>query len=362
MLGYSRPDIKIESAVVTAVYPSRYAVDVVTVPTNRQLKNIPFTTPVSSGAHGINFMPSRGSACWVMLTSSDPSNHATRIEPCILAWQAPREGNSFSGGRKLLNENDLSLSTPGGAEVLLRANGLVEIKGGALTRTLYIPTTNTIRSICQNLEITTLGGEFSWGTLGAEESAGASSLAFSLKQASADASAFLTITAGESTGGMSVTLLKDGDEGSADIGDDGNPVGFACSWSINKDGSVKISAANTIELSAIEQITVDSAQINITATSMLDLVCGQSSIKITPDSIVLSAPSLSLLVSTANATTPDGLQMLSLSANSPALLTAAALPFILTHTHTAAGAPTSPPIEAPTVVESSVTTLSTGIV
>jgi hypothetical protein len=360
MLGNSRNSVRIESGVVVAVYVDRYAVDVVTVPTNRLLRDVPFSTPTSSNGHGINFMPARGSACWVMLNSSDPSS--PQLSPCILAWQPVRSGDSFSDGRRQLNEDDLCFSTPGGSEILLRSNGLVEIRGGALARTLYVPTTNTIRTLCQNMEVTTLGGSFSWSTVSSPELDSTSTLAFALKQLSSDSSAFLTITAGDSAGGMKIMLLKDGQEGSADIGADGNPEGFACSWSINKDGTVSIEAATSISINAVERVDVSAAQLSLSSTSSVNITCGSSSIVLSPESITLISPSLNLLVDSATAVNSAGIQMLSMSANSPALLTAAALPFILTHTHGVAGANTLPPTEAPGVVESFVTTQSTGIV
>ena len=360
MFDNATRDVRIESAVITAVYPDRFVVDAVTVPTHRLLRNIPFSTPVSSGGHGVNFMPSRGSACWVMLSWSDPSG--TAIYPQILAWQPVRAGDSFADGRRPMNEGDLCFSTPGGAELLLRSTGLVELRGGALARTLYVPTTNTIRTLCQNMEVTTLGGEFSWGTISSPEAENTSTMAFALKRVTSDASAFLTITAGDSAGGMKIMLLKDGEEGSADIGEDGDPVGFACAWEISKEGTVSIRAATSIDIRAKERIDVGAAQVTLNGSTTLSLSCGESSIVLSPESVTIATPSLNLLVGGANAVTPDGLSLLSLSPNSPALLTAAALPFILTHTHGVVGANTLPPTQAPGVVESFVTTQSTGIV
>lgn len=371
MFGYSSPPVFIESGIITAVYPQEYLADVITVRTKRVLKKVPYATPLLSGQHGINFCPPRGSYCWVMLASSDPSNADVQISPSILAWQSVQENGSYRGGRKDLDESDISMSTPGGAEVLLRSGGLAEIRGGGLARTMYIPTTNCIYSIAQNVETHTPTGDFVWATQSAEDAGGSSAVAFTLKQVSSDAAAFLKISAGESTGGLEVVLLKNGDEGSDVIGDDGKPVGFACSWKIGKDGNVSISAESAITLEATEAISAKSEQISLTATSNIDIVCGDAAatttINITPTGITIRTPKLLVAVSEGlDILTPAGERLISTREGSPAPLTASLLPFLLNHTHTAILptmeiVTTDPPTGAANIVESHVTTQSKGI-
>jgi hypothetical protein len=366
MFGYSSPPVYIESGVVTAVYPQEYLADVITVKTKRILKKVPYATPLLAGKHGINFCPPRGSFCWVMLSSSDPSNSSVQISPTILAWQSVQEGGSHKGGRKDLDESDICIDTPGGAELLLRAGGLAEIRGGAFARTLYIPTTNSIYSIAQNVETHTPTGDFVWSTQDAEDVSGNSVVAFTLRQVASDAAAFLKITAGETTGGLEVVILKDGSAGGDEIGEDGKPANFACSWKLDKEGTIRMEAKKSIEVTAEESISVSSQEITISSESSIKVTCAKeglsSTIEITPSAITIKTRKLSVMVEEGvEILTPIGQPILSIKEGSPSVLTSALLPFILTHTHSVAGGATLSPTEALNVVESSVTTQSAGI-
>jgi hypothetical protein len=366
MLGYTSPVVRIESAVITQVYPSLYLVDAVTTKNGRIFRKIPYSTAMSGSGYGINFVPKRGSLCWVMLSSSDPSNSNIQLIPSIIGFQSSQEGGSHKDGRRDLDESDIVMDTPGGATVLLRANGLVEISGGALARTLYLPVSNTIFSLCQNHQITTPTGEFKWSTVSDEDSDGASSVSFALKELGGDASAFLRVSAGESSGGLEIILLKDGEESSAESGDDGLPTGLACQWKIDKRGNVEMRAKSKMLLHADETLDIESSAITLFADTSISLVCGTSRIDITPDSISLSSPTLALSTGGMSVTTPEGSELLMLSPRSPKLVTEAIIPFIKTHTHNitapVAGEITTPPTQAPSIVESLLTTKSTGIV
>jgi hypothetical protein len=366
MLGYESQLVRIESAVITQVYPSKFLVDALTTKNGRVLKNIPYATAMSGGGYGINFMPKRGSLCWVMLASSDPSNTNVQISPSIIGFQTAQSDGSYQDGRVGMNESDIVMNTPGGATVLLRANGLVEISGGALARTMYMPLTNTIFSLCQNYQMTTPTGEFYWNTGSDEDSDGTSSVAFALKELGEDTSAFLKITAGESSGGLEVLLLKDGQESSAETGDDGLPTGLACRWRITKDGRFEMRAASRMLLAATETLDVESAVVTVFAQNAISLVCGSSRIDVLPEGITITTPSLGLVATSITGSTPGGAELLLLAENSPRVVTEAILPFLKTHTHNitapVAGEITSPPTQAGSIVESLLTTKSRGIV
>jgi hypothetical protein len=214
--------------------------------------------------------------------------------------------------------------------------------------------------------MTTPTGEFYWNTGSDEDSDGTSSVAFALKELGEDTSAFLKITAGESSGGLEVLLLKDGQESSAETGDDGLPTGLACRWRITKDGRFEMRAASRMLLAATETLDVESAVVTVFAQNAISLVCGSSRIDVLPEGITINTPSLGLVATSITGSTPGGAELLLLAENSPRVVTEAILPFLKTHTHNitapVAGEITSPPTQAGSIVESLLTTKSRGIV
>lgn len=61
-----------------------------------------------------------------------------------------------------MEQGDIHISTRDGNAIWLHRGGVVEIGSTAITKRFYIPLLNTIRDVCENYELLSLGGEMSW--------------------------------------------------------------------------------------------------------------------------------------------------------------------------------------------------------
>jgi len=351
MIQHTSLPVYIETAQVTAVHKGLFQVDVITLRTKRVLRNITYAVPSVNPLHGtgINFSPSTGSLCWVMLNSSDPGTPNMDRIGQVIAWQPPRSAGSHAANRKELDQDDICLSSPGGGEVLIRSGGLVEVRGGHLARTMYIPITNTIKNLCQNFELDTFGGTFHWNTYTGETGdLGSSEFLVGIKELSSDENALVKISAGHSSGGIEFSVFDSG----------GSAQNLSCYWGISKSGEVTLTAKAGISISSDTNINMVSPEISLAATENMEFSVGDTKVSLRSNGITLNGPSVSISVSSLIITNSDGVPLLNLSPGQIPVLNANLLPFILTHTHPPAG---GPPNESANIVQSDVTAKSTGI-
>lgn len=351
MLQHHSGPVYLESAQVTAVHRDRFQVDVITLKTKRRIPNIPYSVPnldFRTGT-GINFSPSTGSLCWVMINSSDPGTPTMEKASHVMAWQPPQFSGSHAANRKVLDQGDICLNTPGGGEILVRSGGLVEIRGGFLARTLYMPLTNTIKSLCQNFELDTLGGSFHWNTYSEDTGdVGSSEFLIGIKELTEDKSAMVKIAAGHSNGGIEISVFDSGGEDQT----------VSCSWSLSKTGAVSLTAKSSISVKSDTSISVQSPEIVVSGSNTLGISSGDTKIELTPTGINISGPTATIRVSSLTILDSTGVPLLSLAPGQIPILKANLLPFILTHTHPPGG---GPPNESGGVVQSEVIAKSTGI-
>jgi len=70
---------------------------------------------------------------------------------------------SFAGNRPRVKGGDMGIRGRDGNFVLLHRGGVLQVGGGMLAQRLYIPLTNTITDICENMAQHTDGGTIYWG-------------------------------------------------------------------------------------------------------------------------------------------------------------------------------------------------------
>lgn len=151
----------IEHGKVVDVDTETYTVSVYTQFTNKTISNISFAVPYQHYANGegIFFMPEVGSTCWIAFPSDG-------LRPFILCWTPVNdEQNDFSANRPALNPGDIYLGTRDENFLILRRGGVVQLGGGPLSQRMYLPINNTIRDICENYSLNTLGGGLEWAVM-----------------------------------------------------------------------------------------------------------------------------------------------------------------------------------------------------
>lgn len=150
------PACRVEIGVILAVNTDAFSA-LVRTNSGRVFDHVPWASPV---AHP------DGSGIWAMPQAS------TRVvlvwpvgsdKPVILGWLLPvDEDGGYRQGRDKVNQGDIVLKTPDGAQVVLRHGGLLEVFSGPLNHWLYIPLHNVTRGVVENYELVTPGGKLLW--------------------------------------------------------------------------------------------------------------------------------------------------------------------------------------------------------
>lgn len=143
-----------------------YTLVVATEFTKKVLTDISFATPYQHfvNGEGIYFMPEVGSVVWLC----EPSDGGKYF---VLAWAAAQDEGDFRARKMDLNPGDIYMGTRDENFLILRRGGVVQIGGGPLSQRMFLPVDNTIKDICENYSLNTLGGDLEWTTKRSEEDA-----------------------------------------------------------------------------------------------------------------------------------------------------------------------------------------------
>lgn len=157
-------DTVIQLGRVLDVNIDRYTVSVTTEFAKKPFTDISFATPYQHYANGegIYFMPEVGSFCWICMPSDGK-------RPFVLAWAAAssridpaKEKVDHTANKMQLNPGDIYMGTRDENFLILRRGGVVQIGGGPLSQRMFLPIQNTIRDLCENYSLQTLGGQLVW--------------------------------------------------------------------------------------------------------------------------------------------------------------------------------------------------------
>lgn len=148
----------IETGVVIAVHVDTWTVDVATQHSDKPLRKIPWVAPYLHHelGQGIYFVPEVGASCVICVPSDGQAS------AFVLAFLPPPEGETYQAGRVELDPGDVALTTRGGAYVIARSSGVLQLGCGGTAQRFYLPLTQTIRDLAQQYHMATLGGELRW--------------------------------------------------------------------------------------------------------------------------------------------------------------------------------------------------------
>jgi hypothetical protein len=157
---------RVIAAVVTDVNPQTWMMELRSEFGGKFLGHTPITSLYLHpfDGEGIHVVPEVGARLWVCL----PSDGGMRPVPLVYRSLSD-EGASQRSNRPLMNPGDISLTTRDRNGIKIRRGGVVEIFSTPIARTLYLPKSNEILSICENWNLQTFGGSIDWRTARAEE-------------------------------------------------------------------------------------------------------------------------------------------------------------------------------------------------
>jgi hypothetical protein len=335
---------QIEQGRVLDVDPSTWTVTVGTSFSDRPQSGVTFGGGYVHPARGEgdHCMPEIGALCWICWPSDGN-------RPFVLAWAAAANEGDFTSNRPPLNPGDHYRGTRDGNFVWVRRGGVIQIFSSALCQMLFLPATNTLQMLLQNLQINTLGGDLTWA-IGIPQNTtdGTRPALFTLaaKQFADDPNPIAVLQVGSHDGDpstiLSLAIAASGAAGAAQqfnlkADDSGN-----LTWALQ--GNMSITVQGTAQLQSQGNMTLQSA-----AAATLS---GQSA--------TVSAQTTLELDSTTGTTMKSGgvlnVTVLTMKVNGgtyPVLLaTPAFLAWLAGHLHVAAGVPTTPATVPPPAVPS----------
>lgn len=196
--------VRIEEGRIVNVDMTHWTADVVTKNSQRQLIDLQWASGYFhfTGGEGIYVMPEVGAMVKVCMPSDGPpfilcfvttfereqtnspdsdGGGLTSLQPdTTTSSETPREV-TYRSGRPKLEQGDIMLRTRDGNTLWLHRGGVVEIGSSGVAKRYFIPLLNTIRDICENYELVSLGGELSWTVTRADENPeGSAEAAFTL--------------------------------------------------------------------------------------------------------------------------------------------------------------------------------------
>lgn len=345
----------IEHGKVVDVDTETYTVNVYSEFTNKTLFDVPFAVPYQHYANGegIFFMPEVGSMCWIAFPSDG-------LRPFVLSW-APinDEKSSYTAGRPSLNPGDIYLGTRDENFLILRRGGVVQIGGGPLAQRMYLPINNTIRDICENYSLNSLGGNLEWTVLRNENTSDGhrpALLRLAARQYADDAQPIAVLEIGsskvpnppivsshssDSRNILSLTINASGNaEAAKKISLNFRSNGSA-SWDFQD--SVMMHVAKDFSLTSDQTLSLDGKKSAVLSGGKVDVKSKTGNVSVASAAGVnVSAKSMVTLkprVQVGGGSTPF------------LLATQSLLVFLVSHKHVSAspGHPTSPPVEAATL-------------
>lgn len=328
----------IHQAKVLDVNIANWTLSVHTEFTKKPMTDIPFAVPYMhpNNGEGIYFMPEVGSVCWLC----EPSDGSKAF---VLAWAPPSVDGpgQFRGHRQDLNPGDIWMGTRDENFLILRRGGVVQIGGTGLCQRMFLPINNTIRDICENYSLQTLGGDLEWSIARQETTTDGhrpALLKLSAREFADDAKPIATLEIGSHDGDsntiLSLAIKESGEDGAATkislkVGKDGSVA-----WEVEKDvvwkihGKVTVNADGEVQITLGDKFTLDAADKATLKAKGIDIDA-----KTSPLNIKAPTTAIDSSVTVANGTTGVW------------LADTAFIQWVLTHTHpTAAPGPPSPAV------------------
>lgn len=339
-----RPAI-IQKGRVVDVNMASYHLSVATEFTKKVITGVPFATPYQHfvNGEGIYFMPEVGSVVWLC----EPSDGGM---PFVLGWASAQDEGNFRARKRDLNPGDIFLGTRDENFLILRRGGIVQIGGGPLCQRMFLPVTNTVKDLCENYALNTIGGDLEWTVKRSEEDKDGKRpalLRIAARQLAEDKNPIAELEIGSHDGDdatiLSLLVKESADDGAATqislkLTKEGN-----VQWEVHKDVAWKVKGNFSIETEGdvsfkakgkvAAEATGDFSGKGATAT--LEAATGPATVK-SPAQVILDAP----------VTMAGGSGAVQPVALAPVLLT-----WLAAHVHNiivpVPGTPTGPPLPPP---------------
>ena len=149
--------VKIEIAEVIAVDKELYTVDLITLYTRRELRDLDISGPAVDRLGGFaGYMPQVGDRCIVAFTSDEMLPRILTFVPTLLPSTGPR------GFRRRISPGDYIISTSSGNYVHVAKGGLIDIAADPLTRRILSSLLHVIKDFAESYELHTAGGSLVW--------------------------------------------------------------------------------------------------------------------------------------------------------------------------------------------------------
>jgi hypothetical protein len=330
---------------VLDVDTAKYRLVVGTEFTKKVVSGVSWASPYQHfvQGEGVYVMPEVGSLVWLC----DPSDGGM---PFVLAWAAAQEEGNFRSRKMELNPGDTYLGTRDGNFLYLRRGGVVQIGGGPLSQRMYLPVNNTIKDICENYSLTTLGGDLEWTVQRSEEDTDGkrpARLRLKARQFANDKNPVAMLEMGSHDGDddtiLSLLVNESAEDGAATqislsmtkSGDVLWKVQKDVSWKVEGNYSVEVSGNVSMKTKGTATFSADGDYAAKGSTATVEASVGAATMK-SPTQNLLDAP----------VTHAGGL-----SATQPVALAPALLTWLATHVHLiivpVPSTPTSPPVVPP---------------
>lgn len=352
-----RGDTRIVKAMVVRVDVVNNTCDLVTLDESRApYVGVPWSTAyLSQVGTGIDYAPLPRSLCWLMTETSDLSTRGETV-PAIIAWHAPNDINAIYGARRPKRmPGDLLLSTQGGAEIYLNGpTGDLQIGAGPGCATQHFHLSQLIRSISDEYELHTAGGQLRWESCGVGDDSDIIRFFLEIKKVKGDELGFVEISTlcSPDEGKVEFRIFPDGDSASRGTTQEGPNSGASFTWSVDTSGSVSWSAAGEITAEAygaIDIVSYESARVRAPEITIKALPInaipeeleGAPEVKITQEEITITAPKIIFKTEELKVISSEEENLLTTNTDDTIpckkLITEDLLQWLRTHTHDGGG-------------------------
>lgn len=270
----------IESGRILDVDINSFTVSITTEFSKKPQTGISWSSPYLHfiNGEGIHFVPEVGSLCWVCFPSDGN-------RPFVLAWAPAADEGNFRSRRPDLNPGDIYLGTRDENFLILRRGGVVQIGGGPLSQRLFLPVSNTIKDLCENYSLQTVGGELNWSVQRSETDTDGkrpTNLKIQAREFASDEKPLAELQVGSHGSGENTILslvIKDSGSSNAarkislSLGKDGS-----VNWDVKKDVVWKVDGKFTLEVKQDVELK-GSTSFKISGGSTVE-VSGQSGVTI----------------------------------------------------------------------------------
>ena len=324
------------------------------------LRDVPWSSStMSPSGDGIDFCPSAGYGCWVLLGDSNLRDRSD-ISQTVLGFMPPATLGTYGYDREPLEEDDVKIGTAAGARILLDGgSGDLQLEGGPGASTTYFNAARLVETITGDGRYVTDGGEVLW-----QSNTGTTSLKVDVKRVPSDEAGFTRVAVGSEggVGRLDVSVLRDSYAGSGEFVA-GTPdlidmPGAGMHLSGTQEGDVTLHAGASLALSGNATLTVHAGYtVEISADGVEVLSkSGDARVRVQGDEVEINATQVRVVAGDLSVVDMNrGGLLLHTGTEETAeqnkqLTTEELLPWLFNHVHNTPSGVSLPPVGGPSDV------------